>query len=91
MLNNFQDFTIPNGLGLRVSSGYCQVIRLQRGKWNEIGRAFDLPLRNEDLDWAGSGNPLSLIAVALRAYELSNPASSLRRQLTEPMRLRAAS
>jgi hypothetical protein len=87
-----QDFTISNGLGIRIVDGYtCQVIRQQRGAWKEIGRTYELPLTKEDLQFSKSGIPASVIAVALRAYELGNPNSGLRQQLTTARALRAAS
>lgn len=86
-----QDFTIPNGLGIRIVDGYtCQVIRQQRGAWKEIGRMYQIPLSNEDLQFSKRGTPASVIAVALRAYELDHPGSSLRQQLTAARMLRRA-
>ena len=87
-----QDFTIPNGLGIRIVDGFtCQVIRQQRGAWKEIGRIYELPLNRDDLQFSKRGTPASVIAVALRAYELDNPGSDLRQQLTAGQVLRAAS
>jgi hypothetical protein len=87
-----QDFTIHNGLGIRIVDGVtCQVIRQQRGAWKEIGRTYNLPLTKEDLQFSKSGIPASVIAVALRAYELSNPGTCLRQELTVSRMLRAAS
>lgn len=87
-----RDFTIPNGLGIRIlDDSFCQVIRRQHGAWKEIGRPYQLPLQAEDLKWTASGIPVSVIAVALRAYELSHPGSSLRQELTAAKYLRAAS
>jgi hypothetical protein len=87
-----QDFTIHNGLGIRIVDGYtCQVIRQQRGAWKEIGRMYELPVSKEDLQFSKRGTPASVIAVALRAYELDNPGSSLRQRLTAAQLLRAAS
>jgi hypothetical protein len=87
-----RDFTIPNGLGIRIVDGYtCQVIRRQRGAWKEIGRTYELPLSKEDLQISKGGIPASVIAVALRVYEMNNPCSSLRRELTTPRVLSAAS
>ena len=92
-----RDFTIPNGLGIRILPGpsgdgrTCQVIRRQRGAWKEIGRPYQLPLQADDLKWAHGGIPASVIAVALRAYELGHPGSSLRQELTASRMLRAAS
>ena len=87
-----QDFTIPNGLGIRIVDGFtCQVIRQQRGAWKEIGRIYELPLNRDDLQFSKRGTPASVIALALRAYELDNPGSDLRQQLTAGQVLRAAS
>lgn len=87
-----RDFTIHNGIGIRIADGEtCQVIRKQRGVWKEIGKAYDLPLQDEDLKWTRNGIPASVIAVALRAYELECPGNCLRRLLTAPRALRAAS
>jgi hypothetical protein len=86
-----QDFTIPNGLGIRITGGStCQVIRRQRGAWKEIGRTYELPLNQEDLRFGKSGIPASVLAVALRAYELNNPGTSLRQELLGVGVLRAA-
>ncbi len=60
------------------------MIRKQRGVWKEIGRVYQFPLEANDLQWGENGIPASVIAVALRAYELSNPQSRLRDSLTEP-------
>jgi hypothetical protein len=67
------------------------VIRQQRGAWKEIGRIYELPLNRDDLQFSKRGTPASVIAVALRAYELDNPGSDLRQQLTAGQVLRAAS
>jgi hypothetical protein len=92
IMSEIQDFTIPNGLGIRIVDGVaCQVIRKQRGAWKEIGRTYNLPLTREDLQFSKSGIPASVIAVALRAFEMNNPGSGLRQQLTGAMALRAAS
>jgi hypothetical protein len=74
-----QDFTIRNGLGIRVrDQRTCQAIRLQRGVWKEIGSVYELPLSERDLQWSPGGVPGSVIAVALRAYELDHPDAHLR-------------
>jgi hypothetical protein len=87
-----QDFIIPNGLGIRiVGRSTCQVIRRQRGVWKEIGKVYELPLSQEDLQFSRTGIPASVIAVALRAFEIDNPNSQLRRELTASRVLRAAS
>jgi hypothetical protein len=84
-----QDYTIRNGLGIRITDGQtCRVIRKQRGCWKEIGRVYELPLTDADLRWDEDGMiPASVLAVALRAYELDNPKSNLRQQLKTPLRL----
>ena len=82
-MSEIQDFTIPNGLGIRIVDGSTgQVIRRQRGAWKEIGRRYELPLTKEDLQFSKSGIPASVMAVALRVYEMNNPGTSLRQQLT---------
>jgi hypothetical protein len=79
-----QDYTIRNGLGIRVNDREtCQVIRKQRQVWKEIGRVYELPLAEEELRWSATDIPASVIAVALRAYELDHPDSELREMLTE--------
>lgn len=56
----------------------CQAIRKQRGVWKEIGQVYNLPLPARDLEWSTDGIPASVIAVALRAFELDHPRSELR-------------
>jgi hypothetical protein len=74
-----QDFTIRNGLGIRVKDQRtCQAIRKQRGVWREIGRVYQIPVSKHDLQWNANEIPCSVIAVALRAYELDHPDSDLR-------------
>jgi hypothetical protein len=74
-----QDFTIRNGLGIRViDQRSCQAIRKQRGVWKEIGRVYQLPVSEHDLQWSKMGTPASVLAVALRAYELDHKGSELR-------------
>lgn len=79
-----EDYTIKNGLGIRVTARKtCQVIRKQKGVWQEIGKLYDLPVVDEDLRWGGDSQiPASVLAVALRAYELDHPNSRLRSVLT---------
>jgi hypothetical protein len=90
-MTHVQDFTIRNGVGIRIVNGQtCQVIRRLRGVWKEIGRKYELPLGSADLQWTG-GIPATVIAVALRAYELDHPGSALRAELTGSKYLRAAS
>jgi hypothetical protein len=77
-----EDYTIRNGLGIRINGRKtCQVIRKQKNVWNEIGQVYELPVHEEDLKW-GSEIPASVLAVALRAYEMDHPTSKLRSVLT---------
>ena len=78
-----RDYTIKNGLGVRIRGRQaCQVIRLQKGVWNEIGAEYPLPVDETLLIWTKTGIPASILAVAVRVYELDNPGSQLRRLLT---------
>ena len=77
-----EDYTIRNGLGIRIRGRKtCQVIRKQRNVWNEIGKVYELPVQEEDLKWRAE-IPASVLAVALRAYEMDHPTSKLRVVLT---------
>ena len=80
----FQDYTIHNGIGIRVrgKNQSCRVIRLVREQWVEIGSEYSIPIEANALVWSGSGIPATVLAVALRVYELDHPASPLRRMLT---------
>jgi hypothetical protein len=78
-----RDYTIRNGIGIRLRGNEtCQVIRMQRGIWNEIGQAYPMPVEKTVLIWTETGIPASILAVALRVYELDHPGSPLRRLLT---------
>jgi hypothetical protein len=78
-----RDYTIRNGIGIRIhGTDTCQVIRLQKGVWNEIGQAYPIPVEKTLLIWTETGIPASILAVALRVYELDHPGSPLRRLLT---------
>jgi hypothetical protein len=91
-MRHTRDYTIPNGLGIRISDeGTCQVIRRQRGVWKTIGQSYELPLSEKDLQFGKTGIPASVIAVAVRVYEMNNPGTSLRRELTCARALQAAS
>ncbi len=73
-----EDYTIRNGLGIRIiGRRTCQVIRRQKNVWNVIGKTYELPVAEQDLKW-GSEIPASVLAVALRAYEMDHPNSRLR-------------
>ena len=72
-----------NGIGIRVRRREsCQVIRQQKGNWIEIGPVYPLPVEKNLLVWTQTGIPSSVLAVALRVYELDNPGTQLRRILT---------
>ena len=77
-----EDYTIRNGLGIRINARKtCQVIRKQKNEWKEIGRVYELPVAEEELRW-NLEIPASVLAVALRAYEMDHPNSKLRAVLT---------
>ncbi len=78
-----EDYTIKNGLGVRVSGRKtCQVIRKQKNEWKEIGKLYELPVDMAELSIGTVGIPASVLAVAVRAYELDHPGSKLRAMLT---------
>lgn len=78
-----RDYTIRNGLGIRVwNRTTCRVIRLVRNEWVEIGQMYALPLDRQLLIWTETGIPASILAVALKVYELDHPGSGLRWLLT---------
>jgi hypothetical protein len=58
------------------------VIRFQKNAWNEIGQTYAIPVDRQLLIWTESGIPASILAVALRVYELDNPGTKLRGLLT---------
>jgi len=79
----FRDYTIKNGLGIRVRNGReCRVIRVIRKEWVEVGKPYPLPLDPSLLIWTNTGIPASILAVALRVYEADHPESQLRVMLT---------
>lgn len=78
-----EDYTIKNGIGIRiVGRKTCQVIRKQKGEWREIGHQYELPVNEAELSMGSVGVPVSVLAVAVRAYELDHPTSRLRQVLT---------
>ncbi len=84
-----RDYTIRNGLGIRVwDRTTCRVIRMIRKEWVEIGQPYSLPVDRQLLIWTETGIPASILAVALKLYELDHPDSPLRWILTSrrPMR-----
>ena len=90
-MEDVQDFIIKNGIGVRIRrKETCQVIRQQKGQWNEIGPVYPLPVSSDLLVWTKSGIPASVLAVALRVYELDHPDSKLRAMITGKCGRRAA-
>ncbi len=78
-----RDYTIKNGLGIRVHTGKsCRVIRFIGRQWVEIGTPYSLPVDRSVVIWTETGIPASILAVALRVYELDNPDTQLRMILT---------
>src|SRR5581483_11855579 len=80
---------IKNGIGIRLwGNKACRVIRLIKGQWVEIGSVYDLPVDENTLVWTKTGIPATILAVALRVYELDNPGTPLRSLLhhKEPLR-----
>jgi hypothetical protein len=48
----------------------------------EIGEPYPLPIDRQLLIWTETGIPASILAVALKVYELDHPESGLRWLLT---------
>jgi hypothetical protein len=81
-MEEFQDYTIHNGIGIRVRENEsCRVIRLVKGKWIEIGAQYSIPVDPNVLVWTSTGIPATMLAVAVRVYELDHPTIPLRRML----------
>jgi hypothetical protein len=77
-----RDYRTSKDLGIRLKGDEaCRVIRQIKGEWIEIGRDYGLPVDPNVLIWSPPGIPSSILAVALRIYELDDPASDLRIQL----------
>lgn len=82
-MDGVQEYTIRNGLGIRISNDQsCQVIRYRGGEWIKVGREYSIPVEKTALSWRRNGLPSSVLAVALRVYELDHPDSQLRDKLT---------
>ena len=78
-----RDYRTPKDLGIRLKGNdICRVIRQMKGEWIEIGRDYELPVDTNVLIWSPPGIPSSILAVALRIYEMDNPESDLRTLLT---------
>jgi hypothetical protein len=58
----------------------------------EIGETYPLPIDRQLLVWTETGIPASILAVAVKVYELDHPDSGLRWLLTSrrPVRRAAA-
>ncbi|HEX4810768.1 MAG TPA: hypothetical protein VH325_17660 [Bryobacteraceae bacterium] len=77
-----RDYRTPKDLGIRIKGNeVCRVIRQMKGAWVEIGRDYELPIDPNVLIWSPPGIPSSILAVALRIYELDHPESDLRTYL----------
>lgn len=83
-----KDYLTGKDLGIRIKGrDGCCVIRFQNGSWIEIGRDYELPMDSALLSWPSSGVPGSILAVALRIYELDHPGADLRVLLTRKITL----
>ena len=83
-----KDYLTRKDLGIRIKGREgCCVIRFQNGSWIEIGRDYELPMESALLSWPSSGVPGSILAVALRIYELDHPGTDLRMRLTRKLAL----
>lgn len=77
-----RDYRTAKDLGIRLKGNdICRVIRQIKGEWVEIGRDYEVPVDPNVLIWSPPGIPSSILAVALRIYELDNPNSDLRAML----------
>jgi hypothetical protein len=81
-MTNHQDYTIRQGVGIRVEAGQCRVIRKFKNEWREIGPVYEIPVEPRFLAWTPPAIPPGVLAVALRAYELDHPGTRLRHMLT---------
>src|SRR4051812_30551112 len=86
---NLRDYVTRKEIGIRVEGAEsCRVIRVQNGSWIEIGQKYSLPVESSVLDWSATGIPGSMLAVALRIYELDHPEDDLRSKLVRKIRKR---
>ncbi len=82
-MDQFRDFTVRNGIGIRLfGDRNCRVIRRIKTGWVEIGPVYSLPVEPSVLNWPKGGIPASVLAVALRFYELDHAGTVLRSVLT---------
>ncbi|HZT38093.1 MAG TPA: hypothetical protein VFA28_09350 [Bryobacteraceae bacterium] len=82
-MDQFRDFTVRNGIGIRLcGERNCRVIRRVKAGWVEIGPWYSLPIEPSVVNWPKDGIPASVLAVALKFYELDHPESTLRDVLT---------
>ncbi len=82
-MRQVREFTIRHGLGIRLyGDNACRVIRKVKDNWVEIGEEYSLPVDPSALIWTRTGIPATVLAVALRMYELEAPGSRLRAILT---------
>jgi hypothetical protein len=86
---NLRDYVTRKEIGIRIEGAEsCRVIRLQNGLWIEIGQKYSLPVDSNVLEWSANGIPGSMLAVALRIYELDHPEEELRSKLARKLRKR---
>jgi hypothetical protein len=82
-----RDFITRKELGIRIKGRQkARVIRWRDGVWAEIGQDYELPIESALLNWSAPGIPSSILAVALRIYELDNPGTELRSMLSRKVR-----
>jgi hypothetical protein len=81
-MHNHQDYTIRQGVGIRITAESCQVIRRIKEQWIEIGPVYNIPVEPRLLTWSPPAIPPGVLAVALRAYELDHQGTRLRCLLT---------
>jgi hypothetical protein len=77
-MHNHQDYTTTIGVGIRVRAENCQVIRWIRGKWQELGPVYEIPVDRRLMLWNPPAIPPGVLAVALRTFEAEYPGTRLR-------------
>src|SRR5215831_8204897 len=82
MKQNYQDYTTRQGIGIRVQTDGCRVIRRIREEWREIGPLYTIPVDARLLNWTPPAIPPGVLAVALRVFELNYPGTRMRCLLT---------
>ncbi len=82
MRQNHQDYTVRQGIGIRLAEEGCRVIRKLKGRWTEIGPLYKIPVEPRLLTWTPPAIPPGVLALALEAYEHDHPGTRLRYLLT---------